>query len=226
MREGDFEIIHGFATTKGKVRAKNEDSYGMVENEAYFVADGAGGLPAGEIASSFISKFFPYYFGENKDLELKKRFEKSIKQTHNEIVKYSITHPWVLGLCSTVAMVGFDKNQVIVGNVGDSRVYSVKDSEIKQLSLDQAIGNMLTHAVGVRIGKPPSLILPQELNTLFLLCTDGLNKMLSDEEILSIVLSKKISSNKDCEEVTNNLAEEANKHGGIDNTTVGIVKIS
>lgn len=227
MRKSDFEILHGFATSQGKVRAKNEDSFGFVKNSVYFVADGAGGLPGGEVASKFVCDLLPKYLKENKGKTLKEKVDYSIRKIHKEIRRYGVTHFGHLGLCSTVAILGFDKDKILIENVGDSIVYEVKRNEIEKVSKVQALlGYVLTHAVGVRIGKVfPNKYILRGAGKTFVLCTDGLIKMLSDEEIFSKVSARKLSSSKDCEMTAKDLVDEADKRGGVDNTTVGIVKI-
>lgn len=129
-----------------------------------------------------------------------------------------------------------DCSKLSIAHVGDSRVYLVRNGEMQQLTTDHslveeqikeglisreeaqnsAIRNMITRALGYRERVTPDIIeLPMEPGDKLLLCSDGLNTMLSDQEILDIIWS-----NGNLATACEQLVFAANEKGGRDNITV------
>jgi protein phosphatase len=145
------------------------------------------------------------------------------------------------GMGTTIVSILFVDGGVYVAHVGDSRVYRVRDDQIVQLTEDhsllndyikmkkltpeeienfphknvivRALGMKETVQVDVRYETPRA-------RDLFLLCSDGLSGMVTDEEMLEIV-----RSTPDLDQATQKLIDRANEHGGVDNITVVLCRV-
>lgn len=127
-----------------------------------------------------------------------------------------------------------------IAHVGDSRAYRIRGTHLEPITTDHSLvqqlvadghitpdqahdhpkRNVITRALGLNFLSTPDITLhPLNPEDLFLLCTDGLTKMLSDEEILAIVLESKDAPEKACQL----LLDCANTAGGLDNTTVLLI---
>jgi protein phosphatase len=132
------------------------------------------------------------------------------------------------------------KPAAAVTHVGDSRAYLIRGDQIRALTTDHSLveqlvtegqitrqearthprQNVLLKALGVRYESlPDAQVVPLEPHDRLLLCTDGLTKMLSEADILAIILTPELSDGERCEK----LIEHANSCGGPDNTTVVII---
>lgn len=232
----------------GKKRENNEDYYFVSDNEnfpLYVIADGIGGHNSGEVASkmtveSISSSLKEISAYKNLD-ELEKDFVKAISDANKIVFDKAKNNPKMLNMGSTLTVLYKYNNSVLIGNVGDSRAYSITSSEICQLTeddtlvnslyklgkitKDEAINhpkrNMITNAVGTDLIIDINLIqYNYKPGEYILLCTDGLSDMVRDEEILSI-----FSSSKSLEETSNSLLEKALEAGGRDNITFIIIQL-
>ena len=129
------------------------------------------------------------------------------------------------------------KKKISMFNVGDSRTYSFRKGHLKQLSTDHSHYQLWLdtgkdgpaprqHIIYKAIGPWKRIVAEQHTfsihnNELFLLCSDGLCDMLSDEEIENILNT---NSNKTLKDMSQALVDSANEAGGLDNITVVLVK--
>ena len=145
------------------------------------------------------------------------------------------------GMSTTASVVQFVGELIVVGQVGDSRVYLARDGAVTQLTEDhtwlnlqvqqglltpeQARGragkNIITRAVGLReFVEVDILVVPVQPGDRLLLCSDGLSGMVEDAEILELV-----KQSNDIGELCTALIAKANEHGGEDNVTAVVIKI-
>lgn len=237
-------VIFFFATDVGKVRKKNEDAFGYFENELFLVADGLGGLPAGEIAAQLAVEKAIEVYQESKNL--KRAFE----MANHEVYRESRENPAYFGMATTLVGAVIEGKFLTIANVGDSRAYLISntsevkpgsnlentsevvlgkhlggEAEIQQLTIDHGLGmGVVTRVIGIN----PEVkvdIFKKDMGKgdLLLLCTDGLTTILSDEEILRI-LKKTGKTKKALEKKAKELVKAANAAGGLDNITVCLVK--
>jgi len=213
-------IIFSFATDIGRVRKKNEDASGYFENELFLVADGLGGLPAGEVAAELAVERALEVYQESKNL--KRAFE----MANHEVYRQARENPAYMGMSTTLVGAVIEGKFLTIANVGDSRAYLVKDTSINQITIDHGLGmGVVTRVIGIN----PEVkvdIFKKDMGKgdLLLLCTDGLHGTLSDKEILE-VLKKTGKTKKTLEEKAKELVKAANAAGGLDNITVCLVKI-
>jgi len=231
-------FFHGAATSTGRVRRVNEDSY-LVLPPLFAVADGMGGHDAGEVASAVaIDVLTRYARGGplSADAVLA-----ALDDANREVIGRDEAHRMgttVTGLASLVTPAG---SQLMVFNVGDSRVYrlagdqfgqlTVDHSEVQELVLAGAITpeqarthprrNIVTRALGSDfVVRPDHWLLPPLAGDRYLVCSDGLTGELTDEEIVPLLLAG------DPQQAADALVAAADEAGGHDNTTVIVVDVA
>jgi protein phosphatase len=228
---------------KGRKRARNEDSLLVLPERSLFaVADGMGGHAGGEVASALAVDVLRDAFERGvfearteSAVELPRRGRElacAIQMANEAIYAFGQNDPQLhkMGTTMVVARFSPNKQRVYIGHVGDSRCYRLRGTQLRQLTKDHVMstfgvtgprGNDLFQAVGVQPTLSIDLIVdkPRE-NDVYLLCSDGLSKMASDEEVREILLHE-----PDLEGAIYKLIETANDHGGRDNTTLILVKV-
>jgi len=217
------------------------------------VADGMGGRAGGDIASrmtvdSLVADFSQRLgtrMSESTELDSQRALLHQVVSASNQAVHAEGSRrPELLGMGTTLVILMIlprPEPTVLIAHVGDSRAYCLRSGVLTQLTRDHSfveeslrdglltqaealhhpLRHMLTRAVGPEIEVEIELTIhelaPQDM---FLLCTDGLTKMLPDRIIRDIVSQPAASLLQMCRTLINN----ANAHGGDDNTTVVLVK--
>ena len=238
-------------TDVGLRRSNNEDSYFAKKYSddvaLYIVADGLGGYEGGEIASRLLtlkmSRYFEKHLNDNlKDEKfISEMLLNSLEKINNEIYKMEKTNQKYNGMGTTVVIVAVIYEKIYFLSVGDSRLYFIDDNmkRIKQVTEDDTYVNtllktnaieqkdvenhpqkhVLTKAIGVFKEVNTKVNVLNENNGYLLLCTDGLTNMLDNKAILQILKLNKL------EYVADEYIKKANENGGVDNTTVVVVKL-
>lgn len=231
------------ATDQGRKRKRNEDSLLVFPERSMFaVADGMGGHAGGEVASALAVDVIRDAFERNvfdarteSAVELPRRGRElacAIHMANEAIYALGQSDPQLREMGTTVIAARFspNKQRVYIGHVGDSRCYRLRGSVLRQLTSDHTMStlgvtgphrNELFQAVGVQPILSIDLIVdkPRE-NDVYLLCSDGLNKMATDEEVRELLLCE-----PNLEAAVYQLIQLANEHGGRDNTTLILVKV-
>jgi PPM family protein phosphatase len=229
-------------TDKGQKRRRNEDSYLVLpEYNLFVIADGMGGHAGGEVASrlavetmersfrqhSFEGPPYPNVPRRGSDLV------QSIQMANRAINDASKRDSTLSDMGTTVVSALFspNKQRLYVGHVGDSRCYRLRQRELRQLTTDHtmaAVGMVsgpfaahLHRAVGISPTVKVDLIIakPRPLDV-YVICSDGLSKMVSDDDIRDILLQE-----RDLQRATDRLVGRANDVGGRDNITVVLVEV-
>jgi PPM family protein phosphatase len=231
-------FFHGAATSTGRVRRVNEDSY-LVLPPLFAVADGMGGHDAGEVASAVaVDVLAGYARGGSLSVDA---VLAALDDANRAVIGRDEAHRMgttVTGLASLVTPAG---SQLMVFNVGDSRVYrlagdqfgqlTVDHSEVQELVLAGAITpeqarthprrNIVTRALGSDfVVRPDHWLLPPLAGDRYLVCSDGLTGELTDDEILPLLLAG------DPQQAAGALVAAADEAGGHDNTTVIVVDVA
>ena len=162
-------------------------------------------------------------------------FAKAIGQANRELVRKAAEESRLLGMGTTTVIAALQDTHLWVANVGDSRLYLIHD-KIHQVTRDHSLveemvqrgelereaarvhpdKNIITRAVGATNEVAVDIFeVDLEPGTQVLMCSDGLNSMIDDEQILAIVKSQ-----RDIAEQVEKLVEKANENGGKDNITV------
>ncbi len=228
---------------QGRVRKRNEDSLlVMPERSLFAVADGMGGHRGGAVASSlaidalqdaFDREAFEGRVQSTGNVPRRGRELAAAVHMTNECVRsmaFADRELSDMGTTLVAARFSPNKQRLYVGHVGDSRCYRVRQGKLRQLTTDHTMAslgvkgpsaNHLYQAIGVSPGLAIDLIVdkPQD-DDIYVLCSDGLSKMVSDDELCNVLLE-----HEDLETALYTLIEAANDRGGNDNVTVIIVKV-
>lgn len=228
----------------GLVRYNNEDSLYISEEpignlpNLFIVADGMGGHKSGEVASNkSIEYFLEFCVNEPIDgEELLDYIIGAVKNSNNRVHALSLSQAKYEGMGTTFTACIYDERKIYAVHVGDSRLYIVKNSEIKQITADHTFVNEMVkmgQLTADEAGRHPNRnVLTRALGSQYdvlidgyiyefsgdekvLLCSDGLTGTVPEGEILDIIMSN--SDNN--ESITENLISAANRNGGIDNCT-------
>jgi len=248
-----LEIKASGITDVGLKREGNEDSYSVEDSLGlYIVADGMGGHLAGEVASQIavdlINKSFRRWVERNTPdtdlygtpddtVSLKGNYiVSSIRLANRVVYELAMEYEQYHGMGSTVTALLVTPTRVIAANVGDSRIYLIRDGHIERLSKDHTIvseqveqGAMteeeaatspLKHILTRNLGsseevEPEVFELQPSNNDKFILCSDGLTDLVSDEE-----LREMCQNEEDPDQLCHRLLDKVLKRGAHDNTTI------
>lgn len=232
------------ASDRGRKRPSNEDAFGFsVENGIYLVCDGMGGAAAGEIASSIavdemLRLLNPRPAAEPENIPA--LVEQAIATANQAIFSRSQRNDKLSGMGTTLVGLVVDECHAWVVNVGDSRCYRLRHQKLEQITLDHSLveeqvrlgrmtrfeaarsplRNVITRALGTQCQVTPDTFqVDPEPGDLFLLCSDGLTRELSDTVIQSLV-----SADLPLETTCAQLVESAKRAGGHDNITCILVR--
>lgn len=235
------------ASDRGRKRPSNEDAFAYsVEHGVYLVCDGMGGAAAGEIASSLAVdetlNHLSRRIGSGVETEsLAQLAEEAIVIANEAIYKRAERNYRLSGMGTTLVGLIVDERRVLVFNVGDSRCYLLRNSQIQQLTVDHSLveeqvrlgrmthsealrsplKNVITRALGTQSRVTPDVFEREaEPGDLFLLCSDGLTRELSDTQIESVLCSD-LTLAVQCSK----LVEAAMNAGGNDNITCLLVRV-
>ncbi len=241
-------MVRGALSDIGMKRNKNQDAYYISDRDdmqLYIVADGMGGHRCGEIASSMaletVKENFLKSTGKiHRKADAIKLIKESVEKANINIYLESKKIEDCQGMGTTLTMAYIYKNKILIGHVGDTRAYLIKDGDIRQVTEDHSYinelikngsispeeakthpkKNMITRAVGSTSSIEVDIIQEKyKSGDILLLCSDGLFDMLDEDEI-SAVFKREKSMQIACEVLTN----MANKKGGLDNITSIAIK--
>jgi protein phosphatase len=233
-----MRIVVGAATDVGRVREVNEDSYLVDEAMGlYAIADGVGGHQAGEVASSTALESLRAAVHGGKPLR------EAIEEANDAVFAKSLTDDDLRGMGTTITAATLAAGDtLLVGHVGDSRAYLLRDGELRQLTTDHSrvqelvddgrltaeeaavhpMRNIITRAIGMDETVDVD-VYPVELHVgdRVLFCSDGLTDMLQDD-----FLGTELRREEDPARAATHLVDAANRAGGIDNITVLVLGVT
>lgn len=217
----------------------------MVPDRGIFVvADGMGGHAAGEVASEMAVRYVARELESLRglsDQQIADRMLGAIRTANGAIFQRTLTEHDKRGMGTTVTALTLYENRFLIGQVGDSRAYLLRDAKLTQITKDHSYvqeqvdagyltpdqarthpySNVITRCVGANSDVTPDLY-PGAVKSgdLFLLASDGLTGMLEDYQLAELLAPDRMP-----EEEVDSLIAEANRHGGLDNITAIIVRI-
>jgi PPM family protein phosphatase len=226
----------------GRRRRRNEDAY-VCEPPLFAIADGMGGAQAGEVASGLAAAVLEEATGDTPGEAGEERVSSLIREANRRVYRRSNEDAATsgMGTTMTVALVDTRNDAIAFGHVGDSRAYRVRGGELEQLTDDHSLVGELVRsgrlspeeaeshpqrAVITRaLGTEPEVdvdtfTVEAEPDDIYLLCSDGLTDMVSEDEILSLV-----DGSGDLDAAARGLVNAANAGGGEDNITVVLFQI-
>ncbi|MGH7702731.1 MAG: Stp1/IreP family PP2C-type Ser/Thr phosphatase [Gemmatimonadales bacterium] len=232
-------------TDTGIVRSGNEDNYLMLSERGIFiVADGMGGHAAGEVASEMAVRLISKGLGSLRGLtdeQAGERMRLAIVQANNAIFERTLTEHDKRGMGTTTTAMILLPHRYLIGQVGDSRAYLMRNGQFFQVTKDHSYvqeqvdlglltpeqarvhpySNVITRCIGANSEVVPDLyyggLRPGDV---ILLASDGLTGMLEDEELFSI-----LTSEREPQDWVDEMVSEANRRGGLDNITAIIIRI-
>ncbi|MFG2695903.1 PP2C family protein-serine/threonine phosphatase [Kitasatospora sp. NPDC048407] len=196
------------------------------------VADGLGGHPGGDLASSLIAGQLASTGGGLTD---EQAVRDALQAGHETLHDAADADPALTGMSTTVAGLALTAESVFVFNVGDSRVYELTDTEPELLTTDDspplAEGQRTTHLVTSVLGgatprdalAPHVTRLPVRPGARYLLCTDGLSDPVPPEEWMALITDG--DADEDDQHAVVELWRAAIRAGGPDNITLALVRI-
>jgi serine/threonine protein phosphatase PrpC len=244
-----MKIVSAGATNIGKKRKVNQDSYLMEPGSKLFVvADGMGGHAGGETASKLTVETVVQSVLSDKsslNMEPSDLLMGAIHRANTAVYSTAEKNKALSGMGTTVVTMYFQAGKLIVGHVGDSRVYMVKRNQIWQVTKDHSLvneklkagiitrdqmkkdksRNVITRSVGFESSVLVD-IYQKEVNTgeLYFACSDGLSSLVDDMEMLKTIDELGWDSD-DLHPLVNALIEKANANGGDDNITCVAVRV-
>jgi len=243
-----LKITHCGLTDVGRIRDNNEDSWSVDEEfGCYIVSDGMGGALAGEVASAMVvdrlpallKEHLPESFDDISSDEVRDGVFKALSVVNDAVCVKSAEDPSCAGMGATLVMVIVKDSNAMVVHAGDSRAYLLRDNELSRLTKDhnmlqvmldegsitpkEAIGHPAGCELLCDVGMPDGmyadvLYFDIEAGDKFLLCSDGLNGMILDDQIKHIT-AKSWPLKKICKK----LIDSANEAGGQDNITALLI---
>ena len=227
-------------TNTGRVRQVNEDAFlDMGDTGLWIVADGMGGHARGDVASRLIVESFSSMEQPASIMEFAAEVRERLKLAHRRVKQESNRTGFGQIMGSTVVVLLVFKRQWLCLWAGDSRAYLLRDGLLQPITKDHSVtqelvdlgklrseemdthpyANHITRAVGAN----HELVLDERGSELrdgdaILLCSDGLNKELSESEIAAVL------ENYDCNDATQELIDLSLEHGGRDNVTVALIR--
>jgi PPM family protein phosphatase len=214
------------------------------------VADGMGGQAAGEVASKRAIEIVPrelkkYLSAAASSDEAQTILRRSIVQANEEIMAMAALDRELKNMGTTIVVSVWRKGSSVlyVTGMGDSRVYLIRSKKIEQLTIDHSIAQALVEAKTIsaaearvhryrnvlwkylgspEVGEGPEVkVVPIQVGDRFLLCTDGLSGVVSDEQLLDFMQQK-----EDVQECADGLGQLALDSGSRDNVSCIVVEVA
>ena len=225
-------------TDVGRQRNANEDDF-VLAPPFFAVADGMGGAKAGEVASAMATEGFEGERDSGEPAEV--QLARILREANRRIYDLAVADESHRGMGTTLTAAKVTGDEISLGHVGDSRAYRIRDGELEQLTKDHSLvaelersGQITAEAaehhpqrsiITRALGPEPDVevdtyTLAGRDGDLFLLCSDGLTSMISDEEIGSILRSA-----ESLDAAADALVRAANQSGGRDNITVVLFRV-
>jgi len=223
-------------THVGKVRRQNEDAAWFDEERGVFaVADGMGGHLAGEVASG-IAMDAIRKMAHDHDIASVNIMRQTVADAHEAIVRRAEENPACSGMGTTLSVMWRGGHYMYIAHVGDSRIYRFRSRMLERITQDHSLveelvrariitaeearthprRNIITRALGTQGENLPDLLAADiKPGDLWLLCTDGLCGMISDEEIARV-----LGSGVTIDMMADSLIQKALDAGGRDNVTL------
>jgi serine/threonine protein phosphatase PrpC len=229
------------------IRSGNEDSFAVDadrERGLFVVADGMGGHAAGEVASEMAVQILQRELTDLRDLDgaATERVMSALKRANKAIHDRTIAEVDKQGMGTTASVLLIAGRRYLIGQVGDSRVYLLRDGALRQLTKDHSYvqeqvdagfltpeqaryhpySNVITRCVGASPEVEPDIYTGDvRVGDLFLVASDGLTGMVDDRRLQQLLVARVAP-----ERLVHLLISEANGRGGLDNITAIVVQVA
>ncbi|MFN8665589.1 MAG: Stp1/IreP family PP2C-type Ser/Thr phosphatase [Gemmatimonadaceae bacterium] len=229
------------------IRSGNEDAFfahATRERGVFIVADGMGGHAAGEVASEMAVQIVSRELQELNDVygeAARLRVAESLRIANRAIYDRTIQESDKQGMGTTASVLVVSGARYLIGQVGDSRVYLLRDGALRQITKDHSYvqeqvdagfltpeqaryhpySNVITRCVGASdVVEPDTYSGELRPGDVFLVASDGLTGMVDDRRLQQLLLSRASAGR-----VVDALIAEANYRGGLDNITAIVVQV-
>lgn len=210
------------------------------KGRVYAVADGMGGHSAGQVAAELALNIFIRSYYADGSAELESSLQRAVREANRHVVEVASTVAGRKGMGATLTAVVIREDHLFVAQVGDSRCYLLRDGRLEQITEDHSwvaeqvragtmtlaqaeqspFRNVITRSMGGAAEVEPDLTAVQIMpGDRYLLCSDGLSGMVSDDELAEMLRQGAPSM------VVWNLIDRANQRGGKDNITAVVIEI-
>ena len=242
-----MELTVAARSDVGMIRSGNEDSFfahATKERGIFIVADGMGGHAAGEVASEMSVQIVSRELQDLLDVYgevAREKVAESLRIANRAIYDRTIQEADKQGMGTTVSMLMVSGARYLIGQVGDSRIYLLRDGALRQLTKDHSYvqeqvdagfltpeqaryhpySNVITRCVGASDAVEPDTYAGEmKPGDVFLVASDGLTGMVDDRRLQQLLLSRASAGR-----VVDALIAEANYRGGLDNITAVVVQV-
>lgn len=229
------------------VRSGNEDAFFAEADErrgVFVVADGMGGHAAGEVASEMAVQIVSRYLlplEHIRDAAAEEQLAASLRDANRAIYDRMLAEVDKQGMGTTASVLVLSENRFLIGQVGDSRVYLLRDGALQQLTKDHSYvqeqvdaglltpeqaryhpySNVITRCIGASESVDVDLYRGEMLpGDVFLVASDGLTGMVDDRRLQQILLARSSPGR-----IVDALISEANGRGGLDNITAIVIQV-
>jgi protein phosphatase len=239
-------IEYAQRTDTGRQRPANEDSF-VARSPLFAVADGMGGAQAGEVASQMAVEVLHEGLGQGTDGTVAERLRDQVVEANHRIHERARSDSRNAGMGTTLTAAYVDERRLVVVHVGDSRLYRMRAGVLERLTRDHSLveelvrqgrltpeeaaehpqRSIITRALGPESEVAvDSEVLRVEDDDLFMVCSDGLTAMLSDQRIGDLLAGDDAPDRVPLQTRVDALVDAANEAGGRDNITVLLFRVA
>jgi PPM family protein phosphatase len=242
------QLLYAARTDVGMIRSGNEDNFAADVNGQrglFIVADGMGGHAAGEVASEMAVQILMRELADVRDLgatATQQKVAASLRLANRAIHERTLTEVDKQGMGTTTSLLLIGNGRYLIGQIGDSRVYLLRDGALRQLTKDHSYvqeqvdagfltpeqaryhpySNVITRCVGASPEVEPDMYNgAAQVGDTFLVASDGLTGMVDDWRLQQLLLARTSP-----ERIVHSLVSEANGRGGLDNITAIVVRVA
>jgi protein phosphatase len=230
------------------IRSGNEDNFFAEADErrgVFVVADGMGGHAAGEVASEMAVQIVSRHLLAVQsviDADTPQILAQALRDANRAIYERMLAEVDKQGMGTTASVLVISDNQFLIGQIGDSRIYLLRDGALKQITKDHSYvqeqvdaglltpeqaryhpySNVITRCVGANETVEADLYTGEmKAGDVFLVASDGLTGMVDDRRLQAMLLARSGPGR-----IVDALIAEANGRGGLDNITAIVVQVA
>ncbi len=244
--QNNFQIVSATVSDRGlsEKRPENEDSFlELNDSGIYAVADGVGGAQAGDVASQMAMEIVGEAFINMKTTgDAEATMKTAIERANEAIFQMSNELPQLSTMATTIVALHLDGGIATIGHVGDSRLYrvdgngtlfretqdhSVVEEEVRagRMTPEQAAHHPSRNIISRALGAEPNVevdlkTMMIDANTTFLICSDGITRHITDDEINALLFSANQPT-----DICRRMKEICYDRGAEDNLTAVIVRV-
>ena len=243
-----MQLSVGARSDVGMIRSGNEDNWFAEADDrrgVFVVADGMGGHAAGEVASEMAVQIISRHLLTVKsvlDSHAADALAQSLRDANRAIYDRMLAEVDKQGMGTTASVLAMSDNQFLIGQIGDSRVYLLRDGALTQLTKDHSYvqeqvdaglltpeqaryhpySNVITRCVGASETVEADIYQGEmKVGDVFLVASDGLTGMVDDRRLQAMLLARSGPGR-----IVDALIAEANGRGGLDNITAIVVQVA